>query len=95
MANLTSTGRFAAGVNCANNDLLYGPYTSKTEANSTIEEAEMKSIGRTVGIQENINSPVIEYWYQPNDLGNLVLIEKNTTEETEPIPNDEIDSIIN
>lgn len=62
MATFTSTGRFAPGEACANNDILYGPYTSVHEAHTSLYALEHNAVGRTVGIIDGNN--IIEYWYQ-------------------------------
>ena len=59
---LTSTGRFAAGVACADNDVLYGPYADIATAHNELLNAEQNVVGRTVGIQSN--NTIEEYWYQ-------------------------------
>lgn len=71
--NLAQQIKFANKV--ANVDYFYGPYDSKDEANTAIEAA-LRMAGKTVGIMSN--GKVEEYWYQPNNDGNLELILKQT-----------------
>lgn len=62
MATLSSTGRFAAGEACADNDILYGPYATTAAAHAALLEAEQNVVGRTVGIQTG--NTIEEHWYQ-------------------------------
>ena len=62
MATLSSTGRFAAGEACADNDILYGPYATIAAAHAALLNAEQNVNGRTVGIQTG--NTIEEYWYQ-------------------------------
>ena len=63
MATLSSTGRFASGEACADNDILYGPYATKSAAHAALLAAEQNVIGRTVGIEDPTTHTVEEYWY--------------------------------
>lgn len=83
MATLSSTGRFAAGEACADNDILYGPYATVAAAHAALLNAEQNVIGRTVGIQTG--NTIEEYWYQGGtEQANLV--KKQTAVEVDATP---------
>lgn len=62
--------RIQVNTNCANNDVLYGPYNSIAEAISSIPPALLNgegARGRTIGVLED--DKVVEYWWQPQGEG--------------------------
>jgi len=83
MATLSSTGRFAAGEACADNDILYGPYATIAAAHAALLNAEQNVVGRTVGIQTG--NTIEEYWYQGGTTEqHLVKKQVAAQEETDP-----------
>lgn len=70
MAVASLANRIQVNTNCANNDALYGPYNSITEAISSIPPALLNgegARGRTIGVLED--DKVVEYWWQPEGEG--------------------------
>ena len=49
-----------------NLDFAYGPYSSVTEAFENVgpEGDDIAAVGMTVGIQEDPNGPIVEYWFK-------------------------------
>jgi lysophospholipase L1-like esterase len=91
MATLSSTGRFAAGETCADNDILYGPYATTAAAHAALLNAEQNVVGRTVGIQTG--NTIEEFWYQGGtEQTNLV---KKQSSDVEANPSGEATTPLN
>ena len=82
MAVASLANRIQVNTNCANNDALYGPYNSISEAKTSIPSALLNgedAMGRTIGVLER--GKVVEYWWQLVEGGEQITFYNNSIEK--------------